>query len=316
MGHRNSFTSSFDAGRYLSFAVIAALVWLGSAYTVSAVAFRKFSVDDANIVLLGYQLEKIAATGTPTTLFLGDSSLGNGIDVRTWSAREGGSATSLALTGVYGYAGTFNLLRRSLAQFRPRNVVIIHTVDLMHRKRIPLGDALTIPPTAQRDLMAKAETFATLLSHYVRTDTMTAVFRGLWLGSSTMRTRYIADDYVRQANIRYGGDEATKAPGILTADSVGLDQAEDLQAIAELCAHANLNCVYAHGPLYERECAAWANYLSAVNERIGAMGLQVVKASPACLKRDELGDAIDHVSPPGRAAVTEAYFALLRPYLK
>jgi hypothetical protein len=100
-------------------------------------------------VLLAHQISKFEHP-TATTLFLGDSSLGNAISAARWAELSGHSAANLALTGVYGYAGSYNFLRRALQRGRPDNVVIMHTADMPTRAVWDRAYELTKPEPNSR----------------------------------------------------------------------------------------------------------------------------------------------------------------------
>jgi len=66
--------------------------------------------------LYQYQVGKISQADKFDTIFIGDSSLGNLIDAEYFSEETGQKAMNLALMGSYGYAGSYNMLKRAYAK--------------------------------------------------------------------------------------------------------------------------------------------------------------------------------------------------------
>src|SRR5690606_17833011 len=81
--------------------------------------------------------------------------LGNAISVTAWKDVAGTSAVNLALTGTYGYAGTYNFLRRVLKRGRPKNVIIMHTADMLTRPVSKRGFELTKPEPTLLESVSK-----------------------------------------------------------------------------------------------------------------------------------------------------------------
>ena len=81
--------------------------------------------------LVNHQLAKLEKTDQDVrTVFIGDSSLGNAIDVETWEDLGNGKAHNLALMGHFGYAGMYHMTTRALNRLEPKNVVIMHNILL------------------------------------------------------------------------------------------------------------------------------------------------------------------------------------------
>ena len=84
--------------------------------------------------LYQYQRKKIQSKGKYHTIFIGDSSLGNAIDSDFYSNATSNKSINLALTGAYGYAGSYNILKKSI-QYHPeiKNVVLMQSLDTLCR---------------------------------------------------------------------------------------------------------------------------------------------------------------------------------------
>jgi hypothetical protein len=294
----------------LSCFVLAGIVGLG---LLSAYRFWVLrDLDDADPRLghlLRYQEEKIARlpAGTIDTVLIGDSSLGNGIDIRAFDAAAGVHASSLALTGNFGFGGGLELLRQ-LAERQPiRNVILIYSIDAMasgagHSGHVfasprPLVEGL--PWDAQLGLLRIYAT--TLLNGRSATILGRKLLHG-GVNQDALPKELYADDYVV-----VDGQVALDRLGYRVPEKVKPRSATYLRVIARLCAERKWNCLYAHGPVLARALAASGHarsYLVEADRAIEGAGIKVVANSPVELTDDERGDTVFHASLGKRPDVT------------
>jgi hypothetical protein len=270
--------------------------------------------------LLRYQEEKIARlpAGTIDTVLIGDSSLGNGIDIRAFDAAAGVRASSLALTGNFGFAGGLELLRQ-LAERQPiRNVILIYSIDAMGSGAGHSGHFFVSPRPLVEGLTWDAQ--LGLLRIYATTllngRSATILGRKLLHGGisqDALPKELYADDYViidtQMALDRLG----YRVPGRVKPRSAAY-----LKVIARLCAEKKWNCLYAHGPVLARALAASAHahsYLVEADRAIEGAGIKVIANSPVELTDDERGDTVFHAGFSKRAEITRRYVDLLRSEL-
>lgn len=62
-------------------------------------------------------------------------------------------------------------------------------------------------------------------------------------------------------------------------------------------------------------CAGRRPYIARLGDAIRAAGLTLVEGTSLCMPPAEMGDAVDHVTPPLKDAYARRCFALLAPYL-
>lgn len=293
-----------DAGRYLALA-------LGGGAVILALLLALITGSSAlGRVALPYQAlyqHQTAKLDAPVagTLFVGDSSLGNAIDAALWS--ELGSATSanLALTGSYGFAGSLNMLRRSLRAGRPRRVVIMHTADMLMR---PSSDSGYLMAADDSDLGLRQR----LGLRWRRTMNVDeALGAADWAWRTVLRGGRppaqrqlpIENDYVRQGRpIVVSRSVAGFSPDAI--DHAGLGY---LAEIGDLCRREGLDCLFAFGPLAEPICGRSDAYFRAAAAEIERAGLPLLAARPVCLAAHEVGDSNDHVRPSEKARFTRLY---------
>lgn len=313
----SSISSSSAALRYLlTLAAVAAVVLAGMAAIIIGTRAQGRALMHFE-TLVRYQMEKAEAGPVPHTLFVGDSSLGNAISARHWQELTGRPAMSLALTGFYGYGGSYNMMRRVLAHGRPANIVIVQTPDMMSREVEDMGYVMTAPgvdvPTWRR-LKAR---FGAEWRLTMNAGEMVASLE--WLADHALgrpprppEGPRIVDDYMAQGKpLKVSEETGGFSPGNAREDKLFY-----LSEIARLCAAEGLNCIYAHGPWAEVKCRKSQDYLAKVAQMVASVGLPLADGTPVCLPADQVGDAWDHVAPPYKQSVTDRYFQLLKPLLR
>lgn len=302
---------------YVLTAFIAAFAGLGAVAGLifgSQYAGREASQDR---VLLDYQLAKLSKP-TASTIFIGDSSLGNSIDADVWSKLSGESAANLALTGSYGYAGSYNMLRRSLRNGTPRNVVIMQAADMMGRTVSEIGYDLTVGGEDH----AWFSSYAASWRLSMNMDELDLALR--WLGDVLLHPARLtapppasvelAHDYMQQG-------QPVHIPKNVKAllyypNLIQLEKKKYLRLLMQICRANNLNCIYVHGPLAAPLCDMSDPYFQKVAEVMHDERVRLVSIHPLCIQQSKLGDSRDHVKTEYKAEFTQKYFNELRPYLR
>ncbi len=265
-------------------------------------------MDFAFVRLYQHQLEKIADSKHPEVVFVGDSSLGNAIDVDEFELLSGMRTENLALTGAYGYSGTLNMIRRVLQQNSPDLFVIMQSPDMLTRSVAYDGYLHTaLSPNDWRDvpLSVLVKTFANL-------DGITSMARTLVRQSGAPDNALLDNDYIRQGPPI---SRQRRKDFQVTASGINPKKAMFLERIAATCEDYQLKCVYAIGPWFEEFCKQSKTFIKETKAVVRDKGLPVVGGTPKCLPPDELGDSWDHVAPHAKAATTGFYYRSLLPFL-
>ena len=297
-------TPAIDSLRYL-------WLGLGGAALILALLLALIAGSRAlGRVALPYQAlyeHQTAKLGVPVggTVFVGDSALGNAIDAALWSDLSGASSVNLALTGSYGFAGSLNMLRRSLRAGRPRRVVIMHTVDMLMR---PSSDSGYLMTAGDGDLSLTQRIGLRWRRAMNVEEALGAAdwaWRTILRGGRppALRQLPIENDYVRQGRpIVVPRSAAGFSPDAI--DRAGLGY---LTQIGDLCRREGLDCLFAFGPLAEPICGRSDAYFRAAAAEIERAGLPLLAARPVCLAANEVGDSNDHVRPSEKARFTRLY---------
>lgn len=304
-------TSSFSARGYVALLLGATAALLVAIAAISSIGYKKGRIAFDFHELYLYQRAKIDAALDVDTAFVGDSSLGNAIDARTWSDETGRPALNLALTGSFGYGGSFNMIHHVIDRARPRRIVIMQTLDMLTRGPSYRGYLVT----SDRLFPLDAVPLSVIVDAYLNLDTALAVVRKMYFRATTANLD-VARDYIRQNRPVSMRPSFVRRYRSLQFEANAIDQGSllYLRRIADLCRDKNLDCVYAHGPIIDSYCANSADYLRAANALIESTGLRVAKGTPVCMPLAEAGDSEDHVRPDLRESYTRKYLALINDF--
>jgi hypothetical protein len=335
-GNRDHIGSvAFEASTIPLFSVLAVKTYLVSLFSIFALGIlciacilgvRYWVIRDINAhderqgQLLKLQELKIRELlpDSIDTVLVGDSALGNAIDIRTFNQKTHLQSINLALTGSFGYGGGLALLR-SLAerQTRMRNIVLFYSVDAMALGPLPEGYFFTTPAPDMslpwRERFQLLRTYASrLLDGRAASDflirTMTGKLAGLSLPASV-----VEDDYViSRSVIALDNTKSYRIPRqIVPASIVFLEQ------VARLCRDKGWNCVYVNGPVLSNSVSAspWSDdYFANVKRAIEHIGIKVA-GGPLLMAEQDRGDTVFHVRYDQRENFTSRYADLLREHL-
>jgi hypothetical protein len=124
-----------------------------------------------------------------------------------------------------------------------------------------------------------------------------------------------AADYTPQTSvpwsIRYPENE-TAPVSHLAPEQINHANLQFIALIAQTCRARKLDCLYVHGPWFDRKVAASQAYLATMRRLIEAAGLPVLAGTPLPIPFRELGDDDTHVHPAFKRKYTAALVELMR----
>ena len=150
--------------------------------------------------LINYQRAKLAGT-VGDVIFVGDSSLGNALDAKLWTSLSGRSATNLALSGSYGYAGSLVMIESVVKRHRPTDVIIMQTAEMMMRsstvESVPPLDPPLDPP---RGIAERLERLQQFWLDNMNLEQLQASFKFVskWARGELSAPSVIKHDYIKQ----------------------------------------------------------------------------------------------------------------------
>lgn len=299
-------SSTFSSKRYLA---LLGGVTLGVVFLLGAISYfglRNGLLDFAFSDLFQYQLSKLQSQRHADIVFVGDSSLGNAIDAEYFSKQTGMFAVNLALTGAYGYGGSYNMLRRALDRWHPRVVVIMQTPDMMTRSQVHEGFIHTAI-TAEDIFTAPLKEVLTVLGNV---DMIISMVRRTLKAYVPTNSRIVGDYILQSAPL---SSQVKRAAVSGKERSSDLDQAQlyYLSKIAQICHDSGIKCMYAHGPWLEGLCNRSRQYLTAASSAISQTGMIMLLGTPVCVPEQDIGDSLDHIHPARKRDYSDIYLGKL-----
>ncbi|WP_319779027.1 hypothetical protein [Maridesulfovibrio sp.] len=293
--------------RYITAFSVTTFIILAATIGTSIIMNKLNIVHDGYSVLYRYQLDKIEHMKNPDVILIGDSSLGNSVNAATLSKLINKNVYSLALTGTFGYAGSFNMLSRALKTGKPELVVLCQTLDMMTRTVGHGAYAMTMENPSFSELIR-------LRGIYMDIDIFKKLFDTL-TDKDTRTTINPARDYFPQSEpIRDELNHLNKIDG-LDAASIIEEKVYYLKKIIALCKTNGIPFVYFHGPLYEPMLKKSNPYKNKVNEILEGSGTIVEKATPVPIPLNKVGDSVDHVAPEYKVEYTQKMADLIVKYI-
>lgn len=298
------------ARRYVVVFLVTTLIFLAAASATIFWTWREIAGKQLPYVALwNYQVEKIQQRPQDNSVkwvFVGDSSLGNGIDANLWSNLAAAPSMNLALTGNFGFAGPYNLLRRiddSLLAPQPC-IVMMHQYSMLAFDRHDDIFQITSP-----DPEFSLVRLLALFRERVSFDALVRVAaQAMGLRSDTPDVDHIDPKIDYMAQHPPGVHSDIVAPSVRELEFKNLRY---LREIKQLCIERGWRCIYMHGPVVTSICNSDA-YFDKANDGLRAAGIEIGADRPYCIKNDEWGDTSTHIGPHAKQNSTQWYFNVLR----
>lgn len=272
---------------------------------IASVILIRFNKAEYQILYL-YQLQKLKNQDQINTLFIGDSSLGNAIDGEEFTKLSGKPALNIALTGLYGYAGSYNMLKIALREHPEiKNVVLMQTIDMQTRQVSFAGYVRTSQRLSDFIELTPSEKFLFLkeMLLYVKSVQLSDL---VYDGESI-----VENDYVIQSNKR-----AEISPLLaITPESLNTQKEDFLARIVKYSHNKGVNLIYVHGPVFEDLRNNSINYIEEANNQIASTNILLLP-DIVTMNKDELGDSYDHIKPELKKKFTARYYELLQKNLQ
>ncbi len=306
-----SYISSSEAKRYVLIVAATAMLLSALAMAISFLAIHYRWVNWHFAQLYEYQLGKLKGNAPIEVLLVGDSSLGNVIDARGWSERLKRPVVSVALTGVYGHAGSLNMMRRAVRHHKIATIVVVQTIDSMTRDSNDQGLIHTAETLSDLRGLSPLGLFRALATLDIVLHALDTIVKG----RPVIDPEIVKSDYVPQGRplpeIR-----ARPAPGGFAPSQINRSNADWLIEMAKFCRENNVQCVYAFGPISELFCEGSTAYLREVAQIVENSGLRLLSKEPVCIPWERTGDATNHVAPTWRNHYSNHYLSLIEPILR
>jgi hypothetical protein len=251
--------------------------------------------------LYDYQMNKIKKKSTYLNLLIGDSSLGNAIDSDEFSRLSSQPTINSAMTGLYGYAGSYNILKTAHKHHPEfKNVIIMQTLDMQTKKESMAGYVRTVNSISDFTEL-EIEDKIHFLKDYI------SYIKSIPVQFPKKKDSLIYNDYIKQNRI-YEPDKIQKP---FDKKNINPEKNKFLLKIIDYCSKNNLNLIYAHGPIYQEKLEVSQEYITTVNKILAHTGITLIN-SPIGIKKKHLGDNIDHVNSRYKKEYTFMHYELIK----
>jgi len=263
--------------------------------------------------LYKYQVKKMQNPKNNYELvFLGDSALGNAVDADYFTEISGVKAANLALTGVYGFAGSYNFLKETYRhQKNLKYVVLVHYPGIGSQGDPFTGYIYSFLDPDFRDLknFSTREKLDLLYYSYIfffNFENYKRFFRGIalhYLGSGN-EEGFIVSDYVKQyKKIEFDEKNANGD----SPQSILKDGFIFLKKIADFCQKNNLKLLFVYGTQYEKYFDLSTDYMAQLNQLIKDQNV-LLEEEPVKIPLKKVGDSLNHVDIPYKKEFTKIYY--------
>ena len=262
--------------------------------------------------LTNYQLSKIENTNHVDIAVVGDSSAGNAIDANLLGKTLNKKAISLALTGSFGYGGSYVMAKKAI-QKGAKEILIVHTVDMPTRPTYLDHRAGVFLIRSFSDLLNLTEGIHHVLGLYLSKDIVATAIKQTfkYFFSSVDENENKQIDPSEYDYIKQHGKINTKNIDIkINSSLINENKLYYLNKLADYCKNQGVKCSYAHGPIHHSFCKNNSDYLSKVNTLISNTGISLLSEKPYCMNNNEVGDSEDHISPEYKHISTQYYFKM------
>jgi hypothetical protein len=259
--------------------------------------------------LYRYQLDKLVDCNEIETIFVGDSSLGNAIDAELFSELSTSRSLNMALTVRYGYAGTYNMIKKTIKTCDIKNIVVVHTLDILSRPTSYDGYLYSIGLIDDFNELDRDEKGELISAFYNITFSGNNLLKIMKHYMGRNKKNIIVKDFMEQGkriDINET-DETLMAP-------INSDKTRFLYKIRRLSKENNINLIYVHGPVLEPVGKTSTQYIEKVNTIIEDTGVKLIP-DVTLIKTDHIGDTEFHVFPDNKEEYTLKYYALIKDHL-
>jgi hypothetical protein len=258
-------------------------------------------IEHPDLNLVKYQINKIKSNNY-TTIFLGDSGLGNALDAKEWERISGSKTVNLALTGNASFSGDLYLLNKVNLK-NIKNVYIVHNPDVWVRKTAITNKYLDF---------IKEPTEVQIKNFFYKKVDRQIIKSKLFLKYFflSIQIQQIKNDYIEQLPTKEKKDAISND---LIINNIELDQLESLKNIFLLCKKNNLNCLYLNAPVHEKFCHSLQtkNFINYINNILYKSDINF-KHEILCIKNYQQGDFANHLGYKYKKEFTMKYFNIIK----
>jgi hypothetical protein len=245
-----------------------------------------------------FQYEQLSTSTGAEIILLGDSSLGCAIDPSMMEDITSQKTLKLALNGMYGFAGSYNMLRQSMETQAPEAVLLMMTPG-----------ALLSPPSWEGYVYSSASFRQSMEAMPDHAGQVLKTWVDVLLTSGRLMSgiQRLLDGTTLKVDGPYDYFVPENVAGDLGEPSLlSLGQMDDgndffLKQIKDLCDERQIKLILAFSPFPEYLYPKYQHQFDAQTAYLANLGISVIP--PYLVEREQLADTVYHVRS---AAVPEA----------
>lgn len=264
-------------------------------------------------IIYNYRVAKIERIESEDTILVGDSTLGNTINAELFSQITSTRSVNLALLGIYGYAGSYNMIKKVVAKHQPKNIIIVHTLGMMTRDIAYDGYMYSMSSVNDFFELTYPEKIAfidTTINIFLSIKNIQSSFQYYVEGETkNLGVVELENDHLKQRGYQIDIDTFYVPSNI----SINPKKVKFLKKIVAYCQKHQINLIYIHGPILQ-DIGLHYN-IQEINRYIRSTGIVFID-DMFWITPEKIGDTEDHVYPAYKDEYTRLYAEALKPYLK
>lgn len=286
------------------------LIFILITILISIVDFKNkyiHETQDKNYLILSHQIKKIKDSSNIETAFLGDSSLGNAIDINTYNKISNKNGLNLALNEVYGFSGQYNFLKQVYKKNKStlKNIYFVNSIYFLVNNTENEGFFLTSKNILDIKESYNLVEFITLYYKYFLLYQIKNLEEKK-ISYKHFKKKNLDNDYIIQKNIIYRENYIPNSKKIFEKNKEYY-----LKKINKFCKSKNLDCKFFFGPLYKSKINL-DNALIKKNVQFYKKNSLYFKDTIFELNDDEVGDFPMHLKKKHKVKFTRKYYELFK----
>lgn len=264
---------------------------------------------NSNDLIKNYQLNKLNTVELKNyeTVIVGDSSAGNAINAKLFSILSNSKTINLSLTGSWSLTGSLGIAKLVYKK-NPniKNVLIIHTLDIWYRKFVE---------KSVHEFFSFQERLNYLgMKNIINDEVNVKEIKWLYeyfikiIKKKKFTKIDYSNDYLEQKKKKMEYE-------VKSLKLISNDKQREWELLNQFCKEKNINCMYVHGPMYERIIENSKSFFVNINKNLKNSSIVYVNrifSYPDYM----LGDSKDHILPIYKDGVTREYYKAVKQYLE
>ena len=286
----NFFISNFKKNKNFFYSSIFGILLIYS--TLFIILNYIVKKDPSEVYLVKHHLKNIKEKEY-STIFLGDSTLGNSINTNYWKILSNENSLSLALWGDISFEGHLFMLEKIKIK-KIKKIYIMTGLDIWINSPKKSKDQLKL---IEKYLKKNIIIFPSILK-----------IRQIFIPNPK-----IINDFYENNGPNLTIDDIRKISiKNFVPSKIQLSQIQNLKKIFQICEENKLECVHFNGPLHSKFCnnVSLNSYMDSIYNLMKKNKI-IFNDKILCINQSEIGNSWTHPHPNYKKKFTEKYFSLV-----